>query len=105
MPHGPLPHRRRHPRVWLQRGLDPDINATRLHNYVATLRNEIDAITHAAGYHHPGQFTPHDVEISAGPNHFTSLYEVFGYDKRQYAPGLRPAFKAPDGARHRVPVS
>ncbi len=90
---------------WLQRGLDPEINARRFRNYVVTLRNEIDAITHAAGYHHPGQFTPHDVEISSGPNQFRSLYEVFGYDKRQYAPGREAAFKAPDGARHRVATS
>ncbi len=78
---------------WLQRGLDPDVNADRLRNYLQTFRNELDAITHAAGYEHPGQFTPHDVEISAGPNVFKSLHEMFGYDKKMYAPDQDPKFK------------
>ena len=84
---------------WFQRGLDPDVNAERFANYVITFRNELDAMTHAAGYEHPGQFTPHDIEISAGPNLFKPLYEVFGYDKKQYAPGLEPVFKKPDAVR------
>ncbi len=82
--------------AWLQRGLDPDVNAERLKNYIETFRNELDAITHAAGYHHPGQFTPHDVEISAGPNTFKTLYEAFGYDKKQFAPGHEPTVKVTD---------
>ncbi len=53
-------------------------------------------IKHAV-FAHPGQFTPHDVEISAGPNIFKPLYEIFGYDKRQYAPGETPRFKSDRG--------
>jgi hypothetical protein len=53
-------------------------------------------MTHAAGYEHPGQFTPHDVEVSAGPGIFKSLYELYGYDKRQFAPGKAPVFKTKD---------
>ena len=79
--------------AWLQRGLDPEVNADRLRNYLQTFRNELDAITHATGYEHPGQFTPHDVEISAGPNVFKSLYELFGYDKKMFAPDREPKFK------------
>ena len=85
---------------WLQRGLDVEVNADRFRNYVETFRAELDAITHAAGYAHPGQFTPHDIEISAGPNVFKSLYEVFGYDKKQYAPDMEPVFKVPDEVRY-----
>jgi glutamate synthase (ferredoxin) len=80
---------------WLQRGLDPDINAERLHNYVQAFRNELAAITHAAGYEHVGQFTPHDVELSAGPGIFVTLRELNGYDKKQYAPDKEPCWKAP----------
>lgn len=78
---------------WLQAGLDVDVNADRLANYMRSFRNEVDAITHAAGYDHPGQFTPHDVELSAGPGLFKTLYELYGYDKKQYAPGEEPRFK------------
>ncbi len=84
---------------WLQRGLDPDVNAERFRNYVETFRGELDAITHAAGYSHPGQFTPHDIEISSGPNVFKTLYETFGYDKKQYAPDRESVFKVPDEVR------
>lgn len=78
---------------WLQRGLVPEVNAKRFAGYVEALRGEMMAVTYAAGYHHPGMFTPHDVEISAGPNIFKSLYEVLGYDKKQYAPDTPPRFK------------
>lgn len=78
---------------WLQRGLDVERNAERVHAYVDSFRNEVNALAHAAGYTHPGMFTPHDVELSAGPSVFKSLYELFGYDKKQYAPDREPRFK------------
>ena len=90
---------------WLQRGLDVDVNADRFANYVQTFRNELGAITQAAGYQHPGQFTPHDIEISAGPNVFKSLYEMFDYDKKQYAPDEEPCFKPDTPATSDVSVS
>ncbi len=90
---------------WLQRGLDIDVNADRFQNYVQTFRNELGAITQAAGYQHPGQFTPHDIEISAGPNIFKSLYEMFGYDKKQYAPDEEPQFKPDTPATSDVTTS
>ena len=90
-------------REWLQRGLLVDAAAERVKNYLETYRAELDAMTHAAGYEHPGQFTPHDVEVSAGPGIFKSLYELYGYDKRQFAPGKTPAYKTSD--RTGAPVS
>lgn len=78
---------------WLQRGLVPAIQAKRFAGYIETFRGEVLAVSHACGYSHPGQFTPHDLEVSSGPNTFKSLYEVFGYDKKQYAPGTVPAFR------------
>jgi len=87
---------------WLQRGVDVETNADRLHNYVQAFRNELDAITHAAGYEHVGQFTPHDVELSAGPGIFKSLYELYGYDKKQYAPDQEACWKTPD--RHMASI-
>jgi glutamate synthase (ferredoxin) len=93
------------PKEWLQRGLVVERAAERLKNYIETFRAEVDAMAHAAGYEHPGQFTPHDVEVSAGPGIFKSLYEIYGYDKKQYVPGKPGVFKAHDrtGARAALP--
>ena len=79
--------------AWYQRGLDPEVNAERFAGYLEAFRGELMGVTYAAGYTHPGMFTPHDVEISAGPNVFKPLYDVFGYDKKQYAPEASPCFK------------
>jgi glutamate synthase domain-containing protein 2 len=79
--------------AWLQRGIVPEDGARRFAAYIEAFSGETMAVTHAAGYDHPGQFTPHDIEISSGPNLFRTLYEVFGYDKKQYVPGHAPRFK------------
>ena len=81
-------------REWLQRGLDPNLAAKRVHGYLETYRNELAAMAQAAGYGHPAMFTPHDVEVSAGPGIFKTLHEIYGYDKKQFAPGMTPRFKA-----------
>jgi len=87
-------------RWWLERGLDVPRAAKRVQGYVETFRAELEALTHAAGYGHPGEFTPHDVEVSAGPGTFKSLYEIYGYDKKQHAPDRPPRYKPPDRWRH-----
>lgn len=79
--------------AWLQRGLVPEVQAPRFAAYVDAFRDELLAVTHACGYSHPGEFTPHDVEVSSGPNRFTPLREVFGYDKKQWHPDRPPAYK------------
>jgi glutamate synthase (ferredoxin) len=71
--------------------------------YIETFRIELNAVTHAAGYEHPGQFTPHDVEVSAGPGIFKSLHEIYGYNKKQYAPNMEPVFKEAESHGHRSP--
>ena len=78
---------------WLQRGLVPEVNAERFAGYMEAFRGEVMGVTHAAGYEHPGQFTPHDIEVSSGPNTFTTLRDLLGYDKKQYVPGREPIFK------------
>lgn len=84
------------PNEWLQRGLVIDTAAEKVQNYIEVFRSELDALTHAAGYEHPGQFTPHDVEVSAGPGVFRSLYEIYGYDKPMYHPSKPTQFKTKD---------
>lgn len=81
--------------AWLQRGLDPELNAKRFQAYIETFRKEVAMVTRAAGYQHPGQFTGHDIEMSSGPGQFSTLYELFGYSTKQYAPGQDPTEKAP----------
>lgn len=81
---------------WFQRGLDPDVNAARFQGYVEAFRNEVNAVTHACGYEHPAQFTPHDIELSSGPGQFRTLFDLYGYDKKQYLPGKVLGFKKPD---------
>ncbi len=90
---------------WRQRGLHVEENAKRAQAYIETFRIEMNAVTHAAGYQHPGQFTPHDVEVSAGPGIFKSLYEIYGYNKKQYAPGMEPVYKQPEGNGRRPPAT
>jgi glutamate synthase (ferredoxin) len=57
-----------------------------VHGYIDAFRNEIAAVTHAAGYAHPCQFTMEDIELSSGPAQFSTLSKVFGYQKAGLAP-------------------
>ena len=82
--------------IWYQRGLDPTVGADRFQGYVEAFRNEVLAVTHAAGYEHPSQFTTHDVEISTGASKFSTLAEVYGYEKKR----ARAAAAAAQPARH-----
>jgi hypothetical protein len=52
--------------------------------YIESFRNELLAVTHAAGYPHPGCFTPDDVEVSSGPGVFKTLREIYDYDKPRF---------------------
>ena len=71
---------------WLQRGLVPEVNAQRFAAYVNAFRTEVQQVTYACGYQHPGEFTLEDIECSSGPNSFTTLGEIFGYEKKSYRP-------------------
>jgi len=69
---------------WLQKGLDVDTKSIRMTRYFQTFRKELVALSHAAGYQHPGQFTADDVEFSTGVNRFSTLAEVIGYRSRPH---------------------
>jgi glutamate synthase domain-containing protein 2 len=71
-------------KAWLQRGMVPEVGARRCQGYLESFRNELLAVTHAAGYPHPGCFTPDDVEVSSGPGVFKTLREIYGYDKPRF---------------------
>ncbi len=71
---------------WLQRGVVPAVQAKRFEGYMDAFRGEVMSVTHACGHSHPGEFTPTDCEVSSGPNKFSTLLEIFGYDKKPYKP-------------------
>ena len=64
---------------WLQRGINVDIKSERFARYIKSFRKELLALTHAAGYEHPAQFTAHDIEFSTGVNEFTRFAKLLGY--------------------------
>ncbi|RMG13257.1 MAG: FMN-binding glutamate synthase family protein [Deltaproteobacteria bacterium] len=66
---------------WLQAGLDVEGKAERFARYIRALRKELLALAHAAGYEHPCQIGPDDVEFSTGVNQFSTLVETLGYRK------------------------
>jgi hypothetical protein len=53
--------------------------AKRLAAYVKSFRKELLALSFAAGYRHPAQFTGQDIELSSGVNKYSTLEEVLGY--------------------------
>ena len=65
--------------TWRQGGLHVDTKAQRLGRFVQGLRKELLSLAHTAGYEHPAQFTPADVELSTGVNKFSELGSVIGY--------------------------
>jgi glutamate synthase domain-containing protein 2 len=70
---------------WLQAGLDVTDKAQRAARFIQGFRKELLALSHAAGYQHPLQFTGEDIEISVGANRFAPLSEVVGYRRNPVA--------------------
>jgi len=66
---------------WLQAGLNVDEKSIRVARYIESMRLELIALSHAAGYEHPCLFMPTDIELSTGVNTFTTLADVLGYVK------------------------
>jgi glutamate synthase (ferredoxin) len=64
---------------WLMRGLDPTDKSARLANYVAALRHELLALSHAAGHCHPAFLTCDEIELLQNGNSSRPLHEIYGY--------------------------
>jgi len=64
---------------WRQAGLNVEDKSQRLARYIKGFRKELLSLSHTAGYEHPSQFTPQDIELSTGVNKFSTLEEVVGY--------------------------
>lgn len=64
---------------WLVRGLDPPSKATRLANYIRTLRRDLMKVAEACGVEHPGLIGTDSVDVLDGRTAATPLHEVYGY--------------------------
>ena len=65
---------------WLSRGLDPTLKASRVDNYIRTLRRDLLKVSEACGVWHPGLLTVDDVELLLGNRKATPLGEVYDYE-------------------------
>lgn len=66
---------------WLEKGIDPEIQAKRFVRYIHSFHNELAELTHSAGYGHPSQFKMSDIEISNGAGETRTLKDIYGYEK------------------------
>ena len=65
---------------WLVHGLDPDLKAARLANYVITLRKDLLALSRACGVTHPALISLDHVDVLDDRFGATSARDVFGYE-------------------------
>ena len=65
---------------WLVRGVDPQLKAARLANYVLTLRKELLALSRACGVPHPALVTARDLELLDGRYGSKTVAELFGLE-------------------------
>lgn len=68
-------------RKWQQAGLDIELKTERAYRYLKSFRKELLALTWAAGYEHPCQFSSHDIEFCTGVNEFQTLDATLPYTK------------------------
>ncbi|EQC50257.1 glutamate synthase domain protein [Bacteriovorax sp. BSW11_IV] len=66
---------------WLEAGVNVEEKGVSFKNYIYHLRKELLQLSHAAGYEHPCQFKGSDIEFSSGVNKFSTLSDIFGYEK------------------------
>lgn len=65
---------------WLVHGLDPELKAARLANYVLTLRKDLLALSRACGVTHPALISLDHVDVLDDRFGATSARDVFGYE-------------------------
>ncbi len=64
---------------WLVRGLDPELKAARLANYILTLRKDVLALSRACGVPHPAMVCADHLEMLDDRFGSKTVAEVFGY--------------------------
>ncbi len=69
---------------WLQRGFDINDKSPRIARFIKTLRADINALSNAAGYHHPSQFRMKDISMNTGDASMRkSLADIYGYERTE----------------------
>jgi hypothetical protein len=66
--------------AWLMRGLDPQLKAVRVGNYIVSLRRDLLKVSEAIGVVQPGLITPDDIDIARGIETSETLRQVYGYE-------------------------
>jgi glutamate synthase (ferredoxin) len=67
---------------WLMRGLDPQLKAARLANYLVVLREELLKLSHTCGVEHPELVTPDHFEVLDGEMGSRSIEQAFHLDSQ-----------------------
>jgi len=65
---------------WLAHGLDPDLKAVRVANYVKTLRRDLLKVSESCGVEHPALIGPDSVEVLDTLSDGRLLDAVYGYE-------------------------
>ena len=65
---------------WLVRGLDPELKAARLANYVITLRKDLLSLSRACGVTHPALISLDHVDVLDDRFGASSARAIFGYE-------------------------
>ena len=73
---------------WLVHGLDPELKAARLANYVLTLRKDLLALSRACGVAHPALISLDHVDVLDDRFGATSARDVFGYEPGWGVPSM-----------------
>ena len=67
---------------WLNRGFDENDKSQRVARFVKTLRKDILALTHAAGYEHPSEFRLSDIRVKDDAAlQYRNMSDIYGYEK------------------------
>jgi len=66
---------------WLVRGVDPTSKATRLANYIVTLRKEVLTLSRACGVPHPALITADQLELLDDRFGSQTIAQLFGYGR------------------------
>jgi glutamate synthase domain-containing protein 2 len=74
---------------WLVHGLDPELKAARLANYVLVLRKELLALSRACGVSHPSLVSLDHFDVLDDRFGTNPAREVFGYQADWGVPAVR----------------
>jgi glutamate synthase (ferredoxin) len=64
---------------WLARGLDPNLKAERVANYIKTLRRDLLKVSETCGVEHPALIGPDSVEVIDQLSHGALLHKIYDY--------------------------